>query len=93
MSPASNTLTCNLHFSITDGIGKLESCLAALKAMNVSLTRIESRPSKTSDWDYDFFIEFQAENQSQVVEVVERLKKHSTQVRVIGSGTAGQGGE
>ncbi|KAM3586923.1 hypothetical protein VKS41_001972 [Umbelopsis sp. WA50703] len=91
MSPASNTLTCNLHFSITDSIGKLESCLAALKAMNISLTRIESRPSKTSDWDYDFFIEFQAENQSQVVEVVESLKKHSTQVRVIGSGTAGQG--
>jgi hypothetical protein len=27
-----------------------------------------------------------------VVEVVESLKKHSTQVRVIGSGTAGQGG-
>ncbi|KAI8582296.1 hypothetical protein K450DRAFT_228287 [Umbelopsis ramanniana AG] len=91
MSPASNALKCNLHFSITDEIGKLESCLAAIKSMNVSLTRIESRPSKTADWDYDFFIEFQAENQSQVVQVVEGLKKHTTQVRVIGSGTAVQG--
>ena len=52
----------------------------------------KSRPSKTADWDYDFFIEFQAENQSQVVQVVEGLKKHTTQVRVIGSGTALQGG-
>ena len=41
MSPASNTIKCNLHFSITDEIGKLESCLAAIKSMNVSLTRIE----------------------------------------------------
>lgn len=52
-----------------------------------------SRPSKTADWDYDFFIEFQAENQAQVVQVVEGLKKHTAQVRVIGSGTAGQGGK
>lgn len=31
-----------LLFSITDKVGALENCLSAIKAMDVSLTRIES---------------------------------------------------
>lgn len=31
-----------IHFSITDKVGALDECLAAIKAMNISLTRIES---------------------------------------------------
>jgi phenylalanine-4-hydroxylase len=44
MSPAHNNqgLKTTLCFSIDDKIGGLESCLAAIKAMDISLTRIES---------------------------------------------------
>jgi phenylalanine-4-hydroxylase len=31
-----------IHFTITDKVGALDECLAAIKAMNISLTRIES---------------------------------------------------
>lgn len=31
-----------VHFSITDKVGALDDCLAAIKAMHISLTRIES---------------------------------------------------
>lgn len=31
-----------IHFSITDKVGALDECLTAIRALNISLTRIES---------------------------------------------------
>jgi phenylalanine-4-hydroxylase len=31
-----------IHFTITDKVGALDECLAVIKSMNISLTRIES---------------------------------------------------
>ncbi|KNE69838.1 hypothetical protein AMAG_14369 [Allomyces macrogynus ATCC 38327] len=48
-----------LQFSIQDGVGALTSVLGVLCSdLGISLNRIESRPSKTRDWDYDFFVDF-----------------------------------
>ncbi|KAJ8662175.1 hypothetical protein O0I10_001868 [Lichtheimia ornata] len=90
MATAANATVNNppkttLLFSITDKVGALENCLSAIKAMDVSLTRIESRPSKTAGWDYDFFVDLDAVNTNQVNQVVERLRKHTADVRVIGA--------
>ncbi|KAI9487614.1 MAG: Biopterin-dependent aromatic amino acid hydroxylase-domain-containing protein [Benjaminiella poitrasii] len=87
MSPVNvnQALKTTLCFAIQDKIGALEDCLSAIKAMDISLTRIESRPSKTKDWDYDFFVDFDAEDAKQVSNVVEGLRKHTKDVRVIGS--------
>ncbi|PVU84777.1 hypothetical protein BB560_003099 [Smittium megazygosporum] len=46
-----------LFFSITDEVGALDKCLQALKLADVNLTRIESRPSKTVELGYDFFVD------------------------------------
>ncbi|OBZ87807.1 Phenylalanine-4-hydroxylase [Choanephora cucurbitarum] len=91
MSPANTNqlLKTTLCFAIQDKIGALESCLAAIKAMDISLTRIESRPSKTKDWDYDFFVDFDAKDADQVAKVIEGLRKHTKDVRVIGSDSSG----
>jgi phenylalanine-4-hydroxylase len=35
-------LKTTIHFSITDKVGALDDCLAAIKSMSISLTRIES---------------------------------------------------
>ncbi|RKP35338.1 hypothetical protein BJ085DRAFT_33735 [Dimargaris cristalligena] len=53
--PSSRT---TLSFSITDRVGVLDECLAALRNRAISLTRIESRPSRTPDWDYDFYVDW-----------------------------------
>lgn len=45
----------------------------------------DSRPSKTAGWDYDFFVDLDAVNTNQVNQVVERLRKHTADVRVIGA--------
>ncbi|KAF9129875.1 hypothetical protein BGW39_003767 [Mortierella sp. 14UC] len=75
-----------IHFTITDKVGALDECLAAIKAMNISLTRIESRPSKTSEFDYEFFVDFDAANSDQVVQVSKSLEAISKQVHVVGTG-------
>ncbi|KAI9490664.1 Biopterin-dependent aromatic amino acid hydroxylase-domain-containing protein [Zychaea mexicana] len=80
-----NSLKTTLCFSITDKVGALENCLTAIKAMDVSLTRIESRPSRTSDWDYDFFVDLKARDAVQVNNLVEGLRAHTADVRVIGA--------
>ncbi|CAO3634239.1 unnamed protein product [Cunninghamella blakesleeana] len=92
MSPANmpkETNKTTLCFSIENQLGGLESCLACIKAMDISLTRIEFRPSKTKDWDYDFFVDFDAVDNKQVENVVEQLRKHTKDVCIIGSENTG----
>lgn len=48
-----------------------------------------SRPSKTKDWDYDFFVDFDAVDNKQVENVVEQLRKHTKDVCIIGSENTG----
>jgi hypothetical protein len=48
-----------------------------------------SRPSRTKDWDYDFFVDFDAEDATQVENVVQQLRKHTKDVCVIGSENTG----
>ncbi|KAK3835579.1 MAG: Biopterin-dependent aromatic amino acid hydroxylase-domain-containing protein [Linnemannia gamsii] len=75
-----------INFSITDKVGALDECLAVIKSLNISLTRIESRPSKTSEFDYEFFVDFEAANPEQVVQVSKSLEAISKQVHVVGTG-------
>ncbi|CAG8555836.1 3083_t:CDS:10 [Ambispora leptoticha] len=81
ITPFRNTLL----FSITDRVGALDECLAAIKSLNISLKRIESRPSKTPEWDYEFFIDFDAESREQLTNVVSELQKIARHVQIISS--------
>ncbi|OZJ05067.1 hypothetical protein BZG36_02107, partial [Bifiguratus adelaidae] len=74
-----------LNFAIHDKVGKLDEVLAVLRGLNVSLTRIESRPSKTPQWDYDFFVDFFPTSQQQVAAIVSELSKLTEQVRIVGA--------
>ncbi|KAG0340043.1 hypothetical protein BG004_006574 [Podila humilis] len=78
-------LKTTIHFSITDKIGALDECLTAIRALNISLTRIESRPSKTADWDYDFFVDFDAVNAEQVSQAAKSLESISKHVHIVGA--------
>ncbi|KAI9279338.1 Biopterin-dependent aromatic amino acid hydroxylase-domain-containing protein [Sporodiniella umbellata] len=86
-SPNANneSLKTTLCFSIDDKVGGLEDCLTAIKKMEISLTRIESRPSRTNEWDYDFFVDFNAKSSAQVNQVVANLGQHTKEVRIIGA--------
>ncbi|KAJ1740175.1 hypothetical protein LPJ78_001454 [Coemansia sp. RSA 989] len=64
-----------LFFSVREKIGALDECLHALKAANVSMTRIESRPSKSVVPGYDFFVDIDAKSKEVVQKVIEEIKQ------------------
>ncbi|KAJ1901385.1 hypothetical protein LPJ81_003762 [Coemansia sp. IMI 209127] len=64
-----------LFFSVQDKVGALDECLGALRKADVSMTRIESRPSKSVDPGYDFFVDISASTKDVVQRVIEEIKK------------------
>ncbi|KAJ2005705.1 hypothetical protein GGI04_002142 [Coemansia thaxteri] len=64
-----------LFFSVHDMVGALDECLCALKQASVSMTRIESRASKSVEPGYDFFVDIEAHTTETVQRVIEEIKK------------------
>jgi chorismate mutase/prephenate dehydratase len=70
----------------TGGAGVLYSLLQPLAKHGVSMTRIESRPSRRQNWDYVFFIDLEGHaNESPVLEALAELKEGSSLFRVLGA--------
>lgn len=66
--------------------GALYKVLAPFKRHDISLSRIESRPSRTSSWDYVFFIDFDGHCEDDAVtDVLAELDHVSTGVKNLGS--------
>ena len=66
--------------------GALYKVLAPFKRHDISLSRIESRPSQTSAWDYVFFIDFEGHrNDAAVGGVLAELNEVATGVKNLGS--------
>jgi chorismate mutase/prephenate dehydratase len=70
----------------TQSPGALHRLLTPLARNNISMTRIESRPSRKHKWDYVFFIDVQGHaSESPLKEALEGLKKQASLFRVLGS--------
>ena len=70
----------------TDAPGALQRLLEPLARHRVSLTRIESRPSRRRKWDYVFFIDFEGHAEDQnIAKALAALKKRASLFRVLGS--------
>ena len=66
--------------------GALFSLLEPFRRAGVSLTRIDTRPSRTEKWAYVFFIEFEGHLQDPVIaEVVSELEEQSILLKPLGS--------
>jgi chorismate mutase/prephenate dehydratase len=53
---------------------------------NVSLTRIDTRPSRTEKWAYVFFIEFEGHLQDEKIAVImAELEEQSIMLKPLGS--------
>lgn len=70
----------------TQGPGALYRLLEPLARNAISMTRIESRPSRRKKWDYVFFIDVQGHADSEPLRsALEQLKKHASLFKVLGS--------
>jgi len=70
----------------TDSPGALQRLLEPLAHHRVSMTRIESRPSRRRKWDYVFFIDFEGHAEDRhIAKALAALKKRASLFRVLGS--------
>lgn len=84
--PASGNDKTSLLVSTRNEPGALHKLLEPLKRENISLTRIETRPSRTENWTYVFFMEFTGHHQdANVQRVVQAFKSDALMVKVLGS--------
>jgi len=66
--------------------GALQTLLKPLSDSGISMTRIESRPSRKGVWEYVFFIDIEGHCQDHAVaEALTLLEKESSMCRVLGS--------
>ncbi|HET8704795.1 MAG TPA: prephenate dehydratase [Pseudomonadales bacterium] len=66
--------------------GALFQLLEPFHRHNISLTRIETRPSKTSTWSYVFFIDFEGHEQDDIVkDILHELEKEAVELKLLGS--------
>jgi chorismate mutase/prephenate dehydratase len=70
----------------TDAPGALQRLLQPLADHEVSMTRIESRPSHKKKWDYVFFIDIEGHaDDKHVAKALAELKKRASLFRILGS--------
>lgn len=84
--PASGNDKTSIIVSTKNESGALFKLLAPLDEEGISLTRIETRPSRTENWAYIFFMEFQGHQQEpQVKRVIEKIRQKAFLVKELGS--------
>ena len=68
------------------GAGVLHQLLQPLSDFGVSMTRIESRPSRRRKWDYVFFIDIEGHaEEAPVSDALARLEERSSLFKVLGA--------
>ncbi len=76
----------SLALSTNNNSGAIYQLLAPLAGHGVSMTRLESRPSKTGLWQYVFFIDIEGHQQDHNVSTaLEELSSKATFLKILGS--------
>ena len=82
----------SLMFGVPDRAGALFAALKPLQSEKISMSKIESRPSKRKPWEYVFFVDVEGHRQDAVmIGALQALEERCTFLKVLGSypGTPG----
>ncbi|HBC87474.1 MAG TPA: prephenate dehydratase [Lentisphaeria bacterium] len=76
----------SICYAIKDRVGALYDSLLPFKNEKVTLTMIESRPSKRRNWEYYFFLDFHGHHEDPAPQkALKKLKYMCQFVRILGS--------
>ena len=76
----------SICFAIKDRIGALYDSLLPFKEKNITLTMIESRPSRKKNWQYCFFVDLLGhQSEKNVQEAIAELSDMCQFVKILGS--------
>jgi len=85
-TPPSNADKTSLLVSTMNRPGALHRLLNPLAANGVSMSRIESRPSRMTMWDYVFFIDIEGHKDDKpVASALAQLEEEAAMLKVLGS--------
>lgn len=73
-------------FSVKHEAGSLHHALESFRKFGLNLTKIESRPSRSQSWEYNFFVDFEGHaDEEPVANALKDLSSHCTFLTVLGS--------
>jgi prephenate dehydratase len=76
----------SIIFSIKHEPGSLFRIIENFHQNNVNLTKIESRPTKSNTWEYNFYVDFEGNRKNpKILEMLEKIKQESLFMKVLGS--------
>ena len=85
-SPETGNDKTSIIFSIKHEPGSLYRIIQNFYKNNVNLTKIESRPTKTNTWEYNFYVDFEGhENNPEISEMLKKIKQETLFMKVLGS--------
>ncbi len=85
-SKSTGTDKTSVCFSIMDRVGALYDCLLPFKEHAITLSMIESRPSKQKNWEYVFFIDLLGHIEDEPVRAaLQQLEEMTGEMRILGS--------
>lgn len=76
----------SIIFSIKSYPGSLYNILGEFALRNINLTKIESRPTRKTPWEYNFYLDFEGHRtEKRCQEALEAIKDKTIFLRVLGS--------
>lgn len=76
----------SLVFAVRHEPGSLHRALGVLARRQINLTKIESRPTRATRWEYNFFVDFEGHRtEPKVEQALKALGRCTTMVRILGS--------
>jgi prephenate dehydratase len=76
----------SIIFSVRHVPGALFGILGEFAIRKINLTKIESRPTKETPWEYNFYVDFEGHLQNKAVyEVLLSIKPKTSYIKILGS--------
>jgi prephenate dehydratase len=76
----------SMIFSVKHVPGALFGIIGEFAIRRINLTKIESRPTKETPWEYNFYVDFEGRAQDRVVqEALKSIKPKTSYLKILGS--------
>ncbi len=76
----------SIIFSIKHEPGALYGIVQKFQEDGINLTKIESRPKKSTAWEYNFYVDFEGhEKNPKISEILEKIKDNTLFLKILGS--------